>query len=199
MNPDRTAWPNLYLVGFMGTGKSTVGQYVAKEIGLRFVDVDNEIEQQSGTSILKIFAEEGEAAFRKMERIFIEKGHPDKNCVVACGGGLVVQPGMLEMLKQRGIIISLHSSPEQILERTRSNMKRPLLNVRNPRKRIQELLNERESIYRQAGPYIMNQGRSVEEVAADVQKAFKREVMQFHCNPQNARQSLEQRQKGRTT
>ena len=92
---------NLYLVGFMGTGKSTVGRAVAHKLGFRMVDSDHEIERQQRKTIPEIFAQDGEAAFRAMERVFIESGHPAEGTVVSCGGGLVVQPGMLARLKRR--------------------------------------------------------------------------------------------------
>ena len=82
--------PNLYLVGFMGTGKSTVGRRVAENLGFQFIDVDQSIEGEEGLSIAQIFAQRGEEAFRELERKFINSGHPDSNCVVSCGGGLSV-------------------------------------------------------------------------------------------------------------
>ena len=186
MNATKTEWPNLYLVGFMGTGKSAVGRRIAHNLHMTFLDVDNEIEIRERKTIATIFAQKGETAFRRMERDFIKKGHPTKNCIVACGGGLVIQPGMLKLLKQRGIVISLYASPEEILRRTKGNFKRPLLNVANPRKRIQELLKEREPIYKKAGPLIMTEGCSIEEVTAHVQRVFKREAARFRRAPINS-------------
>ena len=89
---------NLYLVGFMGTGKSAVGRHVADNLGFHFIDVDQAIEQDEGMRITQLFAERGEDAFRLMERDFIENGHPDSNCVVSCGGGLSIPDGMPELL-----------------------------------------------------------------------------------------------------
>src|SRR5690606_37996861 len=109
---------NLYLVGFMGTGKTTVSRIVAARLGYRWMDSDHEIERAQGRSIADIFATTGEAAFRQMERDFIESGHPTQRTVVACGGGLVVQPGMLELLKSRGVVVCLHATVETILRRT---------------------------------------------------------------------------------
>src|SRR5882724_2140288 len=118
---------NLYLVGFMGTGKSTVGRAVAQKLRFELVDSDFEIERQRGKSIPDIFASEGEAAFRVMERAFIENGHPSSRTIVSCGGGLVVQPGMLALLQSKGVVVCLHASLETILARTARHQHRPLL------------------------------------------------------------------------
>ena len=109
LNPEDV---NLYLVGFMGTGKTTVGRSVAHRLGFKCVDSDHEIERGAGKPISRIFAEEGEAHFRALERRFIEEGHAAQRLVVACGGGLVVQPGMLELLSSRGVVVCLHASIE---------------------------------------------------------------------------------------
>ena len=124
MNPTDV---NLYLVGFMGTGKTTVGRAVAHKIGFQPFDSDHEIERQQKKEIPQIFAEDGEPAFRAMERAFIESGHPGERTLVACGGGLVVQPGMLALLKSKGIVVCLHASLETILARTARHRNRPLL------------------------------------------------------------------------
>jgi len=127
---------NLYLVGFMGTGKSTVGRAVAQKLGFELVDSDFEIERQRGKSIPDIFASEGEAAFRVMERAFIENGHPSSRTIVSCGGGLVVQSGMLALLQSKGVVVCLHASLETILARTARQRNRPLLNVEDPEARF---------------------------------------------------------------
>ena len=105
---------NLYLVGFMGTGKSTVGRQVARQLEFQFLDSDHEIERGEGKPVAKIFAEEGEARFRALERAFIEEGHPANRCVIACGGGLVVPDGMLDLLRRRGVVVCLHAPIETI-------------------------------------------------------------------------------------
>ena len=93
----------------MGTGKTTVGRTVAHRLGFRCVDSDHEIERLAGKPVHRIFAEEGEAHFRTLEREFVESGHAAEKLVVACGGGLVVQPGMLGSLKKRGVVVCLHA------------------------------------------------------------------------------------------
>ena len=121
LNPKNNNLPlsNLYLIGFMGTGKTAVGEMAAIRLGLRFVDSDNEIARKHGKDISAIFKQSGEKRFREMEKKFILAGHPAHGCLVSCGGGLPVAKGMLERLKQRGMVITLWASPETIFERTR--------------------------------------------------------------------------------
>ncbi len=167
---------NLYLVGFMGTGKSTIGRMVASRLGFKFLDSDAEIERARGKSVRKIFEQEGEDAFRRYERDFIVDGHPPQRCVVACGGGLITQPGMVDILKAKGVLIALYASPETIIERTSINRARPLLDCDNPEKRIRELMAAREAIYREAGSLVLTDHRSRCEVLAHIQRIYSREV-----------------------
>ncbi|MDB6128407.1 MAG: Shikimate kinase [Verrucomicrobia bacterium] len=170
---------NLYLVGFMGTGKSTVGRAVAHRLGFHAVDSDHEIERLTGKTIPDLFAAEGEPAFRARERAFIESGHPTERTLVACGGGLVVQPGAVERLKARGVIICLHASIETILERTSRHRHRPLLNVENPEERIRLLYAEREAIYKRAGTVILTDSRPLNDIVAHVIRVWRRESADF--------------------
>ncbi len=170
---------NLYLVGFMGTGKTTVGRAAAHRLGFAFMDSDHEIERKQGRSIPDIFARDGEAAFRGMEREFIEGGHPGERTVVACGGGLVVQPGMAALLAERGVTVCLHASVETILERTGRQGDRPLLNVPDPAERVRALLAEREPIYRSAGTLVLTDARPTRDVVAHVVRIWQREAAEF--------------------
>lgn len=168
--------PNLYLVGFMGTGKSTVGRLVSQRLGLTFIDSDHAIEDAEGVGIPEIFATKGEAAFRVMERAFVETGHASEGCLVACGGGLAVQPGMMDLLKERGLVFSLVATPEGVFERTKSNANRPLLQVADPLAEITKLLAAREPFYRQAHVQILTEGRKVTEVVGHVCRSYKLEA-----------------------
>ena len=170
---------NLYLVGFMGTGKTTVGRAVAHRLGYALLDSDHEIEKRAGKTIPEIFAKEGEAAFRVMERAFVEGGHPATGTVVACGGGLVVQPGMLDALKKRGVVICLHASLETILRRTQGNKNRPLLDVEDPMARIRALYAVREPIYSKAGTIILTDGRTLADIVLHVMRSYRREASDF--------------------
>jgi shikimate kinase len=180
MNP---ADVNLYLVGFMGTGKTTVGRAVAQRIGFACVDSDHEIERLSGRTIAEIFAADGEAAFRRMEREFVETGHPAARTVVACGGGMVIQAGILERLRERGVVICLHASLETILARTGRQSSRPLLNVEDPALRIRTLYAQREPIYRSAGTVVLTDSRPQREVVAHVIRVWERDARDFAPTP----------------
>ena len=170
---------NLYLVGFMGTGKTTVGRAVAQRLGFACLDSDQEIERSSGRTVSEIFAQDGEPAFRQKERDFIANGHPDTRTVVACGGGLVVQPGMSEALHRRGVVVCLHASVETILARTERQDNRPLLNVANRAERVRTLYAEREPIYRRAGTVILTDSRPLRDIVAHVIRVWQREAAEF--------------------
>ncbi len=170
---------NLYLVGFMGTGKSTVGRMLARQLGLKFLDSDHEIERAQGRAVSKIFAEDGEPRFRELEREFTERGHPASGCVVACGGGLVVPPGMLELLRRRGVVICLHAPIETILRRTMHTTHRPLLQVDDREARLRELYARREEVYRRTGTMVLTDKRPMREIVAHVLRIYRLEAAHF--------------------
>jgi len=167
---------NLYLVGFMGTGKTTVGRAIAQRLGFQALDSDYEIERLAGKTVAQIFAEEGEVAFRARERAFVDDGHPGHGVVVACGGGLIVPPGMLELLRAKGVVICLHATVGTILQRTAATRTRPLLNVDDPEARIRQLYAERETIYQRAGTVILTDSRPLHDVVLHVLRTYRREV-----------------------
>lgn len=176
--------PNLYLVGFMGTGKSVLGRRIAATLGMRFIDSDREIEKAESMKVKEIFEKFGEAKFREMEKIFIENGHPPTGCVVSCGGGLVCREGMPELLKSKGVCVSLFSTPEEILERVSKNKNRPILNVENPLERIRELLKIRSPFYMKSGVSIAtdkNLGVTEERVL----RIYKTCARRFSASQQN--------------
>lgn len=162
--------PNLYLLGFMGTGKSALGRRLALRFGLKFLDSDIEIEKKVGMSIKEIFAQKGEPAFRQMEREFIENGHPQNGCVVSCGGGLVCREGMPELVKSKGVSVVLFAEPEIIFKRVQGSGKRPLLNVEDPLAKIRELLESRRQFYGKSGVCVSSSGgiADVEERVARI-------------------------------
>ncbi len=166
---------NLYLVGFMATGKSTLGRMMAARLDFAFLDSDAEIERLRGKTVRQLFEEEGEEAFRRHERDFVLTGHPARRCVVACGGGLIAQPGMVDILKEKGVVVCLYASPETVMERTRTNRNRPLLDCEDPERRIRELMAEREPLYRKAGSLVLTDNRSRCDVLAHIHRIYLRE------------------------
>jgi shikimate kinase len=170
---------NLYLVGFMGTGKTTVGRSAAQRLGFTYLDSDHEIERKQGKTVSELFAADGEPAFRRMEREFIECGHPAERATVSCGGGLVVQPGMSDKLRSLGVVVCLHASIETILARTGRQTHRPLLAGGDPEERLRTLYAEREPVYRTAGTVILTDGRPLKEIVAHVLRVWSREAPGF--------------------
>jgi shikimate kinase len=163
---------NLALVGFMGTGKSAVGRLVATELGFAFVDTDELIEERVGRRIADLFAQEGEAAFRRLEGETVVELALRRDTVIATGGGLVVNPDNLASLKSHALVVCLWASPGLIFERTRHASHRPLLQTTDPLARIGELLAAREPAYRKADVLVNTEFRSIREVAQQVLHQF---------------------------
>jgi shikimate kinase len=170
---------NLYLIGFMGVGKSAVGRYLARLLDMRFIDSDKAIEEKVGMSIPSIFETQGEAAFRKMEREFMEDGHPEHGCVVSCGGGLPIEPGMRELILSKGVVVCLFASEKTIIRRTSANNKRPMLNVEDPTTRIRQLMAKRMPIYMKTGTGISTENRNLPEVAGHIARIYRHEARLF--------------------
>ena len=167
---------NLYLTGFMGTGKTVVGRLSAERLGLAFIDADEAIESTAGKTIDQIFADQGESYFRLLEREFATHGHPAEGVLVACGGGLVTQPGLLDLLRPKGLIICLFASVETILARTASDGDRPLLKVADRGARVRELLEERAPMYRRAGESVRTDHLTIYEVADRVCRIYRQSL-----------------------
>jgi shikimate kinase len=168
--------PNLYLVGFAGTGKSTIGKLVARRLGHQFFDTDHEIEQRHGKPVAQIFAEEGEAAFRELERQLVAELLPADGSVVACGGGLIVPEGRLEVLQSKGLVVCLHAPVEVLVERTRRTAHRPLLAGEDREQKVRELFARREPLYRRAGTMVMTGGRTKRDIVEHVLRIYQRDA-----------------------
>ena len=164
---------NLALIGFMGTGKSSVGRVAADTLHFTFLDTDHVIEARAGKAVSDIFAQDGEPAFRQWERRIVEELTRRTKTVIATGGGLPADEANLASLKMHALVVCLWASPETIWERVRNHEHRPLLNEPDPLGRIRQLLAEREAFYRQADVLVNTGMRSVREVAQHV-------VHQFH-------------------
>jgi len=156
---------NIYIVGFMGTGKTAVGKEIARQLDRKFVDLDSLIEKRQNRKISQIFAEDGEPYFRKVEKKVLKQTSAKRDLVVSCGGGIVLDKENIRIMKDTGAMVCLSASPEVIIARTRGYKHRPLLNVDNPKKRIKELLEFRAPFYAQSDHTIDTSDLSVAEVA----------------------------------
>ena len=163
---------NLALTGFMGCGKSTIGRQVARELKFDFVDTDGLIEEHTGRTIAEIFEHAGEAAFRELENEVVRQLEARQGVVIATGGGLVAQSGNLDSLKQHALVVCLWASVEAVLERTRHQTHRPLLQTADPQASIRELLARREPYYKQADVIVNTEFRPIREVAGQVKHQF---------------------------
>lgn len=140
---------NLYLVGMMGAGKTTVGRVLAKELGYRFFDTDAVVEQVAGKSVAEIFADDGEDSFRQLETQVLSELSAYKKMAIATGGGIVMRPQNWSYL-HHGIVVWLDVPIEQLYMRLRHDTSRPLLHTDNPRQKLQTLLSQRQPLYAQA-------------------------------------------------
>jgi shikimate kinase len=159
---------NIVLTGMMGTGKTAVGRFLAEQLKVPFYDLDELIEQGSGLSIATIFREEGEAVFRTLEREVVSRLGGLQGCIIATGGGTLVNPENLRLLQKHGEIICLTAAPERILERVQGLEHRPLLWHADKLDRIRQVMQGRAAVYAQVGEPIDTTDLSVEEVAARI-------------------------------
>lgn len=149
----------IVLVGMPGSGKTTVGRDLAKRLGLRFVDTDHEIEARTGVKIPIIFEIEGEDGFRKRETQTLDDLTRESNMVLATGGGAVIRPENRALLRERAVVVFLSVPPPILWERTRHDRSRPLLQVSDPKGRLEELLRVRGPFYREVAHIIVEGGR----------------------------------------
>ena len=164
---------NLALVGFMGTGKSAVGKMVSNQLRFHYLDTDALIESRAAKPITQIFAEDGEARFRELERAVVENLKSYRQTVIATGGGLVTEGNNLDSLRTHALVICLWASPATILKRTAHQPHRPLLQTPDPEATVKELLAKREPYYRRADVLISTEFRSAREVASQVIHQFR--------------------------
>ena len=149
---------NIYLVGLMGAGKTTIGRQLAKSLGLPFYDSDKAIEESTGVDIPTIFEIEGEQGFRDREQKMLQQLTELKGIVLATGGGAILRQENRDLLKENGIIIYLQCSIDRIMERTRRDTQRPLLKTANPKERIEQLYKEREPLYLNCADLVVDTG-----------------------------------------
>jgi shikimate kinase len=160
---------NIYLVGPMGTGKTTIGKQLAKKLEIEFYDSDHEIEEKTGVDIARIFDVEGEAGFRERERKVIAELTELEGIVMATGGGAILDEQNRVHLAENGFVVYLKSSVDHLLERTRHDTKRPLLQTANPREKLEELVATRDPLYESIADCIIETGgRSIRGVSRKI-------------------------------
>jgi shikimate kinase len=163
---------NIYLVGFMGTGKTTVGKKLAALQKHTFIDLDDLIESKEKRKISDIFAARGEPYFRAIEKKALQEVSQKEDLVVGCGGGIVIDKENIALMKATGKIICLSATPEIILKRTSGRTHRPLLNVADPKAKIASLLENRASCYALADETIDTSHLSPDEVVKKIISLF---------------------------
>ena len=164
----RTERDNIFLTGFMGTGKSSVGKVLAKRLGRKFSDLDAVIVATAGMSIPDIFAREGEPGFRRLEREALQKISLESGLVVATGGGAVIDPENRRVMRATGCIVNLTASADAIGARLVDDDTRPLLQEDNPHSKIVSMLAQREPFYADADVRIETGGRSVADIVDEI-------------------------------
>jgi shikimate kinase len=150
---------NIFLVGLMGAGKTTVGRQLAAEFGKAFHDTDHEIERRTGVKIALIFEIEGEAGFRAREKQVIDQLTQLAGVVLATGGGAVLDAGNRSHLAERGVVVYLHGQPKDLWHRTRHDKSRPLLQGTDPLEKLQHLYLQRDPLYREIADLVVDTGR----------------------------------------
>ena len=150
---------NIFLVGFMGSGKSTVGQQLAAELGKEFFDCDRVLEERTGVDIPYIFDLEGETGFRRREAAVLRELAGKRGIVLSTGGGVVGDPDNRRALATNGFVIYLHAPAELLHQRTSRDRNRPMLYADDPRTRIDELLAVRDPLYREVADLVVETGR----------------------------------------
>lgn len=151
---------NVYLVGLMGAGKTTIGRSLARQLELEFIDTDREIEARTGVSIPTVFEIEGEEGFRKREAQVIAVLSQLSGQVVATGGGVVLRPENRANLRASGFVVYLNVPPHTLWERTRHDRNRPLLQVDDPLLKLKELYSQRDPHYREVADLVVDGSRT---------------------------------------
>jgi shikimate kinase len=156
---ERGASPsNIFLIGLMGAGKTSVGKLLARRLGKTFYDCDHEVERATGVRIPVIFEIEGEAGFRARESRMLAELAAANDIVLATGGGAVLKPENRKVLSEHGTVVYLRASPHELWQRTRHDRNRPLLQTGNPLGKLTELYGQRDPLYREIADIIVDTG-----------------------------------------
>lgn len=169
MKPER----NIILTGFMGTGKSSTGKHMARELGRPFIDTDEQIERRTGRKISEIFAADGEPAFRALEKSVLTEALSRERSVIITGGGAVIDADNRRLMRERGFVVALTATPETILSRVGRTKHRPLLSGAEPLAEIRRLSDERRAFYADCDVSLETDGRTPFEMAQIVLQVLK--------------------------
>jgi shikimate kinase len=164
---------NIVLTGFMGTGKTSVSRELARMLGMKLIDADEEIEKNQNMPISEIFRLFGEPRFREIETETLRRLAKEDRVIISTGGGAVLREENMQALSENGMVFCLSASPETVYERTRHTNNRPLLNVEDPLAKIRELLNARMSYYEKAGTMIDTENKTPRQVAEEIARMFR--------------------------
>ena len=168
--------PNIILVGFMGTGKTSVGRRLSQCLGMPYLDTDEIIEQSAGRRIIDIFAQHGESYFRELESEAVHKISGLDKHVISTGGGIVLRTENLAILKRNGLVFCLTATSEEIWARVKNETHRPLLRAPDPVEKIREMLKAREAYYALADYTIQTDGVPIEQVTDEVIEVFQNAI-----------------------
>lgn len=168
--------PNIILVGFMGTGKTSVGRQLTQRLKMSYVDTDEIIEQAAGRCITDIFAQHGEAYFRELESEAVQKVSGLDKHVISTGGGIVLRTKNLEILKRNGVVFCLTATSEEIWARVKNETHRPLLRSPNPIEKIREMLRAREPYYALSDHSVQTDGVPIDKVTNEVVEVFQNAI-----------------------
>ena len=183
---------NLYLVGMMGSGKSTAGRHLAELLNYRFLDADQSIEQVAGRTIPELFASDGEAGFRQLETAVLNQIASWHSLVVATGGGVVTRPENWGQMQQ-GVVVWLDAPDALLLERLSADpTPRPLLQATDPAARLAALMAERRPLYAQADLHVVQDGRGPEQVAAQILDALPSVLKERDTAPEHSLQVVDE-------
>lgn len=159
---------NISLIGMMGSGKTCIGELLAKLLNMSFVDTDEQIIKSEKTSINQIFAQKGETYFREIETATLKNVLNFNNQIISTGGGIIKSDENLSLLKEKSLVFYLKASPDILFERIKNNKERPLLNVENMKDKIKTILQERISQYEKAQYIIVTDDKSPIEIANEI-------------------------------
>lgn len=159
---------HIFLVGFMGSGKTTTGKKLSKKINIKFYDTDEAIVKKDGRQISNIFKESGEGYFRRLESLILRE-LPDERMVISCGGGMAIRQENVDIMKEVGQIVYLSATPQVILERVKKSNKRPILEGNKNIEFISELMSKRVPYYEKAADIKINcDDKSADEVTESI-------------------------------